>query len=118
MFDRNVAAIYGYENGPRNLQGSSVGDTTLAYVNQKGLMAIGEVLDEKVVPGVGIFLDKETGQQLPDEYHIKVKWNVKASPVTNGEAKKIGYNLPVRTVFGKLHNGEMAKKVVDELNIR
>ncbi|WP_338655209.1 hypothetical protein V6B14_03570 [Sporosarcina psychrophila] len=115
MFDRNVAAIYGYENGPRNLQGSSVGDIILAYVNKKGLMAIGEVLDDKVEPGEGIFFD-ETGQQLPDEYHIKVKWNDKVSPVTNGEAKKIGYNLPVRTVFGKLHNGEMAQKIVDVMN--
>ncbi|MBO0589052.1 hypothetical protein [Sporosarcina sp. E16_8] len=118
MFERNVAAIYGYKNGPRNLQGSSVGDTILAYVNQQGLMAVGEVLDEEVVPGVGIFFDKETGQQVPDEYHIKVKWDIKKSPVTNGEAKKIGYNLPVRTVFGKLHNGDMAQKIVDELNKR
>ncbi|WP_399628966.1 hypothetical protein [Sporosarcina sp. SG10008] len=49
-----------------------------------------------------------------------LKWNgaLKTPPVTNGEAKKIGYNLPVRTVFGKLHNGEMAQKIVDELNIR
>jgi len=86
-------------------------------VNEKGLIAIGEVLDEKVVPGVGIFFDKETGQQVPDEYHIEVEWSVKDSPATNGEAKKIGYNLPVRTVFGKLHNGEMAQKIVDELNI-
>jgi len=118
MFASNVAAIYGYKNGPRNLQGSSVGDTILAYVNQQGIMAIGTVLDEEVVPGVGIFFD-ETGQQVPDEYHIKVEWDVKDnSPVTNGEAKKIGYNLPVRTVFGKLHNGEMAQKIVDELNKR
>ncbi len=115
MFKSNVAAIYGYENGPRNLQGSSVGDIILAYVNKKGLMAIGEVLDDKVEPGEGIFFDK-AGQQLPDEYHIKVKWNINVSPVTNGEAKKIGYNLPVRTVFGKLHNGEMAQRIVDELN--
>jgi len=86
-------------------------------LNKKSLMAIGDVLDDKVEPGEGIFLD-ETGQQLPDEYHIKVKWKVKKTPVTNGEAKKIGYNLPVRTVFGKLHNGEMAQKIVDELNKR
>jgi len=117
IFAGNVAAIYGYKNGPRNLQGSSVGDIILAYVNQQGIMAIGTVLDEEVVAGVGIFFD-EKGQQVPDEYHIKVKWNVKKPPVTNGEAKKIGYNLPVRTVFGKLHNGEMAQKIVDELKKR
>jgi len=117
MFAGNVAAIYGYKNGPRNLQGSSVGDIILAYVNQQGIMAIGTVLDEEVVAGVGIFFD-EKGQQVPDEYHIKVKWNVKKPPLTNGEAKKIGYNLPVRTVFGKLHNGEMAQKIVDELKKR
>jgi hypothetical protein len=35
---------------------------------------------------------------------------------TNGEAAKIGYNLPVRTVFEMLHNGEMAQKIVEELN--
>ena len=76
MFASNVAAIYGYKNGPRNLQGNSVGDTILAYVNQQGIMAIGTVLDEAVVPGVGIFFDKDTGQQVPDEYHIQVKWDI------------------------------------------
>jgi len=116
MFAGNVAAIYGYENGPRNLQGSAVGNTILAYVNQKGIIAIGKVLDEVVVPGVGTFSDKETGQQVPDEYHIKVEWDVKKSPVNDEVAKKIGYNLPVRTVFGKLHNGEMAQKIVEELS--
>ena len=50
MFDRNVATIYGYKNGPRILQCSSVGDIILAYVNQGGLMAICEVFDDKVKP--------------------------------------------------------------------
>ena len=39
-----------------------------------------------------------------------IKMNVIDSPVTNGETAKIGYNLPVRTLFGKRHNGEMAQK--------
>lgn len=52
----------------------------LAYVNQQGLMAVGKVMDVKVEPGVGIFFDDETGQQLPDEYHIEVEWSFKDSP--------------------------------------
>jgi len=86
MFAGNVAAIYGYKNGPRNLQGSSIGDTLLAYVNQQGIMAIGTVLNEEVVPGVGIFFDRDTGQQVPDEYHIEVEWDVKDNCVVQNRS--------------------------------
>lgn len=114
MFKNNVAAIHGYSNGPRNLQGSKEGDIILAYVNKQGLLAVGEVTDSEVKPGKDIFID-EKGQQLPDEYHIGVKWERATTPVTAKAASMLGYNLPVRTVFGKLHNGALAKKIVVEM---
>jgi hypothetical protein len=114
MFLNGVAAIYGYSNGPRNLQGSSKGDIVLAYVNKQGLLAIGEVTDPEVKTGKGIFVDAQ-GQQLPDEYHIGVKWQIAKTPVTAKHASALGYNLPVRTVFGKLHNGTLANKIIAEM---
>jgi hypothetical protein len=64
MFEKNVAAVYGYTNGPANLEGASVGDVVLAYVNQQGIRAAGVVFDTPdVTPGSGIFLDT-TRKQL------------------------------------------------------
>lgn len=117
MFEKNVAAIYGYDDGPKRLQGSTAGDTILAYVNRKGIKAIGKVVSGKVLPGSGIFLDKE-GHQLPDEYHLEVEWTLVNQAMTQKEASEIGYNLPVRTVFGKLHKGELAEKMVKVLENR
>jgi len=73
MFERNVAAIYGYPNGPRNLEGSRQDDIVLAYVNQQGLRTVGCVIDGQVRPGQGIFLDPKGGQH-PSEFHLAVRW--------------------------------------------
>jgi hypothetical protein len=35
MFEKNVAAIYGYSNGPRNLEGSKAGDRVFAYMTEE-----------------------------------------------------------------------------------
>jgi hypothetical protein len=120
MFHRFVAAIYGYPNGPRNLEGAAPGNTILAYVNRQGLRAIGVVVDGKVKPGEGIFLDS-AGNQLPDEYHLSVAWQTIVPAhlaISSQEAVAMGYNLPVRSVFAKLHNGKIAAMLEQELRIR
>lgn len=117
MFKENVAAIYGYDNGGNNLSGSSPGDTVLAYVNQQGILAIGKVVDGKVKSGADIFVD-DAGIQLPEEYHLDVEWKVLNHGMTAREARDLGYNLPVRTVFGRLHNGTAAEIIVQELKKR
>jgi hypothetical protein len=39
MFERNVTAIYGYDNGGANLEGASPGQKVFAYVNGNGIAA-------------------------------------------------------------------------------
>ena len=120
MFERNVAAIYGYPNGPANLEGSATGDKVFAYVNQQGLRAVGNVLDPQVRAGTEIFLDDE-GKQHSDEYHLRVEWQVVPADraITSSDAAtQFGYNLPVRSVFAKLHRGSIASRLENELRTR
>jgi hypothetical protein len=120
MFARNVAAIYGYANGPANLEGAARDDKVFAYVNQHGLRAIGTVLDAQVRSGIGVFVDSD-GKQLPDEYHLNVEWKVvppERAISSADAAAQFGYNLPVRSVFAKLHRGSVAMRLEEELRLR
>jgi hypothetical protein len=120
MFDRGVIAIYGYENGGANLEGSAIGQKVFAYVNGQGIRALGEIIDPAVNPGNGIFLDRN-GNQEPGEYHVAVLWQVvlpREAALSNSEASRMGYSLPVRTVFGRLHRGRLASKIEAEIRQR
>lgn len=120
MFERDVAAIYGYDSGPKNLEGSNKGDIVFAYVNKQGIRALGEVVDGQVKKGEGIFLG-EDGNQKPDEYHLKVNWRIileRENAFKNSEAAQMGYNLPVRNVFAKLRKGHIANKIENEIKNR
>lgn len=120
VFEKNVAAIFGYPNGPANLEGAATGDKVFAYVNQQGLRSIGTVLDPQVRAGTEIFVDDE-GKQLPDEYHLRVEWLVVPADraITSSDAAtQFGYNLPVRSVFAKLHRGSIALRLENELRAR
>jgi hypothetical protein len=113
MFERNVIAIYGYDNGGENLEGAAPGQKVFAYVNGKGITALGEIQDSDVRAGKGIFLDP-SGQQYPEEYHLPVSWKTILQPqaaLSNSEASAMGYSLPVRTVFGRLHRGRRASQL-------
>jgi hypothetical protein len=113
MFKNNVAAIWGYDDGPKRLEGSEAGDIIMAYVNKQGLRALGTIKDSEVKKGMGIFLDEE-GNQKPEEYHLEVEWEIilpEEKALTVSQAKEIGYNLPYRVTFGKMRQGESAKKI-------
>ena len=121
MFERNVAAIYGYDNGGANLEGTSKGNLVLAYINGQGLTALGEIMDPHVVPGTGIFL-KEDGGQEPGEYHLHVDWKVKLGPdqaiSASIASREFGYNLPVVSSFARLKRGRIARKLAEEIRKR
>ncbi|MBI1881450.1 MAG: hypothetical protein HYR94_24990 [Chloroflexi bacterium] len=107
----------GIKNGGANLEGSAAGQKVFAYVNRRGLMALGEIIDPIVRSGESIFLD-ENGRQQPEEYHLSIDWKVVLSPekaITNSKASEMGYPLPVRTVFGRLHRGRLAHKLEEEI---
>ncbi len=120
MFERGVIAVYGYENDGANLEGSTPGQLVFAYVNGQGVRALGEIEDAKVRSGSGIFLD-DNGVQQPAEYHLPVSWHIilpRENAFSNAEASAMGYNLPVRTVFGRLHRGRLASQIEAEVSKR
>lgn len=121
MFSQKVIAIYGYPNGGKNLEGSSAKQLVFAYINRRGLSALGQIIDPVVKSGQGIFLDKD-GKQLPEEYHVSVYWEIilsKDRAISCSEAAStFGYKLPVRSVFGKLRRGKFAKKLEEEIRKR
>lgn len=115
MFEQSVIAIYGYESGPANLMGSQEGERVFAYVNQKGILAVGDIVDGEVVEGETIFGYPE------EEFHLKVEWKKIVADdkgVTTGHVKdKFDHGLPVRNVFCQL-NPAVANWTVEELRRR
>ena len=118
MFDEGVIAIYGYPNGPRNLsRGAAAGEKVFAYVNRQGIRALGTIVDASVQKSQGVFVNKD-GRQQPDEYHMTVDWTTvlpEHRALSNRESSSIGYNLPIRTVFGRLHRGSLARRLEEEV---
>ena len=111
MFEQGVIAIYGYESGPANLTGTQKGERVFAYVNQKGILAMGTISDSQVVPGSTIF-----GEDA--EFHVKVKWEKTVGEdqgIKNSETrKKHDRALPVRHVFCEF-NSDIADWVAEKL---
>jgi hypothetical protein len=120
MFENNVAAIYGYDDGPNMLEGPEEGDKIMAYVNKQGLKALGTIKDSDVKKRKGIFLDEDENQQS-GEYHLEVDWKIilpEEKAITSRQSKEMGYNLPLGLTFGKLLQGELAKKIEEEMRER
>lgn len=112
MFDQGVIAIHGYETGAANLTGSSNNERVFAYVNKKGVLGVGRIIDGQVVSGTTIFGEER-------EFHVKVEWQTTVSHnsgVTIRDVKReTGYNLPVRCVFAGMNRHDAADWIADEL---
>jgi len=115
MFDQGVIAIYGYETGPENLTGSIAEQRVFAYVNRKGILAVGRIVNGQVVSGSSVF----GGER---EFHVKVNWETIVADdkgITNKEVQQThGYNLPVRSVFCGIHRPGVADWIAAELRRR
>ena len=85
------------------------------------MRAVGRVVDGHVGSGECIFLDP-SGAQQPAEYHLAVNWEAVVDAqhaISAREATSaFGYNLPVRAVFGKMHQGKRAAPLEKELRLR
>ena len=94
MFCQGVIATFGPWDDPRMLKGSTEGQRVFAYVNKKGILAVGYIVDSEPR------LDKDTtvfGKEI--EFHVKVDWETivdAGEGVTHAEVKAKGYHLPVR----------------------
>ena len=115
MFEQGVIAIYGYENGAANLTGSAKDQRVFAYVNRKGILAVGNIVDGQAIAGHTVFGEEQ-------EFHVKVEWKTFVGDdngVMNSEVrKKYDYGLPVRNVFCGMSRHDAADWIADELQRR
>ena len=115
IFQQGVIAICGYQNGPYNLEGSESGQRVFAYVNKKGILAVGHITDGKVFPGASIFDGNK-------EFHVSVEWEIVLAEdkgISNREVReKFDHGLPVRNVFCGLYRPEISDWIVRELEHR
>ncbi len=104
MFEKGVIAIYGYETGPQNLMGSVKGQRVFAYVNGKGILAVGKIVNSEPVAVAG---DTDTVFGVGEEFQVEVDWETivdEDKGVTITQVKKQhGYRLPVRNVFCNMY---------------
>ncbi len=115
MFDQGVIAVFG---GPWLMgRGIAKDQRVFAYVNRKGILAVGHIVDGQVVPGTTVFDD--LGRE--DEFHVKVDWEtiVLDKGITNQAVpQNYAYNLPRRNVFCKMYRPEVADWIACELRRR
>ena len=114
MFKQNVIAIHGYVNGPLNLEGTNKGERVFAYVNRRGILAVGYIVNGEVFPGNTIF----NGDR---EFHLKVEWKITVVDevgVTRPQVSEQGYNLPVRSVFCGMYRHDVADWIEEQLRGR
>ena len=114
MFEQGRIAIFGYANGPANLEGTSAGQRVFAYVNGRGILACGRVVDGSVFSDDSVF-----GRDL--EYHLKVEWETIVGEdrgVTTGQVQdQFGQGLAVRHVFCGMY-GDMPGWIAEQLRLR
>ncbi len=116
MFDQGVIAIFGYATGPQKLMGSTADQRVFAYVNDKGILAAGRIIDGQVIPGNTVF-----GQCR--EYHVKVEWETIVAEdkgITKEEVQQEhNYGLPIRNTFCQMHCcPDVTNWIADELQRR
>ena len=118
MFKQGVIAICAYETGAAKLTGSAKGQRVFAYVNKKGILAVGSIVDGQAVSGNTVF-------NKDHEFHVKVEWEAIVADdkgITNEEVLQNSadrlYRLPVRNVFCGMSRHDIADWIAGELQRR
>lgn len=113
MIPLNVIAAYGY--GPPTTEYKmnlpAKGQRVFMYVNGKGIVAVGKVLEDSATQEKTVFNDD-------DEYHRKVCWTHTVKPtsaIKSSECSQWRYHLPVRCVIGKISDHRVADIIEKEL---
>ena len=114
--DKGVISIYGYGSSAK-FNNARKGQKVLAYVNKKGILAVGTIISDDPFISTNVF--EEYIDYVPeDEFSLNVKWE-KILPENNGltlaEATMMGYPLPVRSTFCKLYNTELARELYNKV---
>ncbi|MGA2607441.1 MAG: hypothetical protein ABSH01_08285 [Terriglobia bacterium] len=116
MLKDGVIAVSGYSNTEEKLNGPRTGDRILAYLNGKGIIAVGRMGDAPAYPSGAIFNELKN-----KEHNRKVLWEtvVKVDKaITPAEVSKWGYNYPSLPTLCKIYDGKAAEKIAKELHRR
>jgi len=115
MLKDGVIALANYPITEGKLNGPRPGDRIFAYLNRKGIIAVGRMGDKPAYPSRAIFKEQK------DEWNRRVEWKAAVEAdkgITPAQASEWGYNLPALTVLGKMSNGKVAEKIAKELEKR
>ncbi len=115
MFDQGVIAIYGFASGPTVFERCVKGQRVFAYVNRKGVLAVGSIVDDQAIRGKSVFAEE-------GEFHVRIKWETIVAEDLGIKLKevkdKFGYGLPVRNIFCRMSRPDIADWIADELHQR
>jgi hypothetical protein len=114
MLKDGAIALANYPNTEEKLNSPRPGDRIFAYLNRKGIIAVGRMGAERAYRSHLMFKEE-------DEYNRKVEWKIVVEAdkgVTPAQAREWGYNLPTLAVLGKISNGRVAEKIAKELERR
>ena len=115
MFDQGVIAIYGFASGPTVFERCVKGQRVFAYVNRKGVLAVGSIVDDQAIRGKSVFAEQ-------GEFHVRIKWETIVAEALGIKLKevndKFGYGLPVRNIFCRMSRPDIADWTANELHQR
>ena len=116
MFNQSVIAVYGYPNGQEILNRPEPGERVFAYINRRGIAAVGIIGERDAFSSGSIF-----GKENEQEFNRNVTWETIVEideAVKPAESSQWGYNLPIRSTLCKMYHKTIAQKIADELRRR
>ena len=116
MFEQSVIAVWGYPNGQEYLNRPEPGGRVFAYINGRGIVAVGKILDGEAFSSGSIF-----GRKNEQEFNRHVTWETivqHEKAVRPTESSQWGYNLPIRSTLCRMYHKTIAQKIADELKKR
>lgn len=113
LFEQSVIAVWGYPNSQEILNRPEPGDRVFAYINGRGITAVGTFGEKDAFSSGSVF-----GRKNETEYNRKVTWEKIVDlnqAIKTVECSQWGYNLPVKSSLCKMYNGKVCQKIADEL---
>lgn len=116
MVEHSVIAVYGYHDGKERLDKPASGERIFMYVNNVGIIGVGQANAEESFSSNDVF-----GKKTHNEYHRKLD-NLKTASLKDAikgdEVTQMGYNLPVRATLCKIYNPTVAERIAKEIDRR
>jgi hypothetical protein len=116
MVEQAVIAVYGYLDGKQRLDKPSPGDRVFMYVNNVGIIGVGQIADDEPFSSGDVF-----GRKAEKEFHRRLVNFRTVSPrnaIRSAEVSQMRYNLPVRSTICKIYNPTVARWIAEEIDRR